>query len=206
MYVVDKATMQLAEAKADKQGTTFFALMQNAGAAAADYILNQTSAAKNILILCGKGNNGGDGFVMASHLAQRHNVTVALVLGRPSSETAAKAFELMPKNIELLNIEECINKCKTQKFDIVIDAVFGTGFSGEPPRGSLAELFQLIQKSDYAVDIPSGLECDSGKGYATALKTCCTLTFAAKKLCHVSPKSADICGKVICLDIGMMIH
>ncbi|MBR2865169.1 MAG: NAD(P)H-hydrate dehydratase [Elusimicrobiaceae bacterium] len=203
MYVVDKATMQLAEAKADKQGTTFFALMQNAGAAAADYILNQTSVAKNILILCGKGNNGGDGFVMASRLAQRHNVTVALVLGRPSSETAAKAFELMPKNIGLLNIEECINKCKTQKFDIVIDAVFGTGFSGEPPRGSLAELFQLIQKSDYAVDIPSGLECDSGKGYATALKTCCTLTFAAKKLCHVSPKSADICGKVICLDIGI---
>ncbi len=203
MYVIDKATMQLAEAKADKQGTTFFALMQNAGNMAADYISNHSGAAKKVLILCGKGNNGGDGFVMAGRLAERCSVTVALVFGQPSSETATKAFDLMPKNIELLNLEECIEKLKTEKFEIIIDAVFGTGFSGEPPKGRLAELFQIIQKSDYAVDIPSGLECDSGKGYATALKTDCTLTFAAKKLCHLMPKSADICGKVMCLDIGI---
>lgn len=205
MYVVDKATMQLAEAKADSKGTTFFALMQNAGEQAAEYILNNAKAAsQKVLILCGKGNNGGDGFVMAGRLAEKHKVTAALVFGQPSTETARQAFAQMPKDkVEIIGPEDCINRIKSEKFDITVDAVFGTGYNGQLPKGSLAELFEIIQKSDYAVDIPSGLECDNGGGFGTALKTDCTLTFAAKKLCCVLPHSADICGQVICLDIGI---
>ena len=150
MYVVDKATMQLAEAKADSKGTTFFALMQNAGEQAAEYILNNTKAAnQKVLILCGKGNNGGDGFVMAGRLAEKHRVTVALVFGEPSTETARQAFAQMPEDkVEIIGPEDCINRIKTEKFDITVDAVFGTGYNGQPPKGSLAELFEIIQKSD----------------------------------------------------------
>ncbi len=205
MYVVDKATMCLAEKFADKSGTDFFALMQNAGGAAADYIANNTDTKdKKICIICGKGNNGGDGFVMANRLAfEGTQVSVVLPLGEPATPIAQKAYGQMEKSVSVIDTGSAISLLKEKKFDIIIDALFGTGFSGQSPRDNIAELFSVIEKTDFAVDIPSGLECDTGKGFDTALKTDCTITFEAKKLCHVLPKSADICGKVVCLPIGI---
>ncbi|MBQ1186601.1 MAG: NAD(P)H-hydrate dehydratase [Clostridia bacterium] len=202
MYVVDKATMQLAETLANNSGTLFFTLMQNAGNAAANYIIkNNTVSGKEVLILCGKGNNGGDGFVVASALASvGAKVFVLLLQGEPATPTAKQAFLQMGNNITVLNSSDQI---KNKKFALVIDAVFGTGYNGNEPTGNIKAVFSAIGKTDYALDIPSGLECDNGKGYKTALKTGCTLTFAAKKLCHVLPFSADVCGNVICLDIGI---
>ncbi|MBQ5911425.1 MAG: NAD(P)H-hydrate dehydratase [Clostridia bacterium] len=203
MYVVDKATMQLAEGLANSSGTSFFALMQNAGAAAADYIIKDNNVSgKKVLIICGKGNNGGDGFVMASHiLAAGAKVFVTLPLGDPATDISKKAFSQMDKKVAVLATDEAV--AEINSFDVIIDAVFGTGFGGEAPSGKVQDIFTAAKKSNYAVDIPSGLECDNGKGYASALKTDCTLTFAAKKLCHVLPKSADVCGNVVCLDIGI---
>lgn len=205
MYVVDKATMLSAEKFADKSGTDFFALMQNAGNSAADYIAGSTDIKnKKILIVCGKGNNGGDGFVMANRLALfGAHIFICLPLGEPATEISKKAYSQMNKNVSVIDSEIAILLLKENKFDIVIDALFGTGFSGEEPKGDIKEIFNTIKESDFAVDIPSGLECDEGRGYDTALKTKCTITFEAKKLCHVSPKSADVCGNVVCLSIGI---
>lgn len=205
MYVVDKATMSLAEKLADKSGTDFFTLMQNAGNAAADYIADNTEIKnKKICIICGKGNNGGDGFVIANRLALSDaKVFVVLPLGEPATETAGKAFSGMGKSVSVIDTASIVSLFAENKFDIIIDALFGTGFSGEKPKGDIETIFNIIQESDFAVDIPSGLECDEGKGYETALKTKCTITFEAKKLCHVLPKSADVCGNVVCLPIGI---
>ena len=205
MYVVDKATMCLAEKLADKSGTDFFTLMQNAGNAAANYIAKNTDIKdKKIFILCGKGNNGGDGFVMANRLALLGaHVFICLPLGAPVTDIANKAYGQMAKSVSEIDTEIALLLLKENKFDIIIDALFGTGFRGEEPKGKIKEFFDIIKESDFAIDIPSGLECDEGKGYETALKTKCTITFEAKKLCHVLPKSADICGNVVCLPIGI---
>lgn len=205
MYVVDKATMRLAEKLADESGTDFFTLMQNAGNIAADYILDNTEIKnKKICIICGKGNNGGDGFVIANRLALSDaTVFVVLPLGEPATQTAEKAFSQMGKSVSVIDRDSAISFLTENKFDIIIDALFGTGFSGEKPKGDTQTVFNIIKESDFAVDIPSGLECDEGKGSDTALRTKCTLTFEAKKLCHVLPKSADICGKVVCIPIGI---
>ena len=202
MYVVDRQTMLSAERLTEEKGTPLYTLMLNAGNAAADYIIkNCDITGKRLLILCGKGNNGGDGFVMARRLSLYAEVTVATLFGEPSSTLAKKAFLDMGELIKVIGIEETIIRSKD--FDVIIDAVFGTGYNGEKPEGKLKELFSAVQKTDFAVDIPSGLECDTGRGFDTALKTDCTITFGAKKLCQVLPYSADVCGKVVCLDIGI---
>ncbi|MBO5852765.1 MAG: NAD(P)H-hydrate dehydratase [Clostridia bacterium] len=206
MYVVDKATMCNAERLAQKGGTNLYTLMLNAGNAAADYIAEHTDIkAKRVLILCGKGNNGGDGFVVARRLALYCYVTVALVCGEASTDIAKKAFDSMGdrERIAVVDIDSCIQLITNDGFDIVIDAVFGTGYNGEAPTGKLKELLSVVGKSDFALDIPSGLCCDTGRGSDTALKTKVTLTFGAKKLCQVLPFSADICSEVVVLPIGI---
>ena len=206
MYVVDKSTMGKAERLAANGGTNLYTLMLNAGNAAADYVADNTDIkAKRVLILCGKGNNGGDGFVVARRLALYCYVTVALVFGEPSTDIAKKAFASMSdrERITVVYAEECIELIKNDGFDVVIDAVFGTGYNGEAPKGKLKELFSVVEKSDFALDVPSGLCCDTGKGSDTALKTKVTLTFGAKKICQVLPFSSDVCAKVVVLPIGI---
>ena len=198
MYVVDRNTMVSAEKLTENKGTSLYNLMLNAGNAAASFVIeNGNIVGKRVCILCGKGNNGGDGFVMARRLSLYAEVSVVMVLGKPATELSKKAFAQMGSNIKVLNCDNFNFK----NYDIIIDAVFGTGYNGEEPKGQLKELFK--NQTDYALDIPSGLECDTGKGYETCLKTKCTLTFGAKKLCQVLPFSADACGKVVCLDIGI---
>ena len=148
MYVVDKATMCLAEKLADKAGTDFFTLMQNAGNAAADYIVKNTDIKdKKIFILCGKGNNGGDGFVMANQLALLGaHVFICLPLGAPVTDIANKAYGQMAKSISEIDTEIALLLLKENKFDIIIDALFGTGFSGEEPKGKIKEFFDRENK------------------------------------------------------------
>lgn len=200
MYVVDRNTMVSAEKLTENKGTSLYTLMLTAGNAAANYVLeNGDIKGKRLCILCGKGNNGGDGFVMARRLSLYAEISVVQVLGEPATDLSKKAFSEMESSIKVVFSEEF----NADNFDIIIDAVFGTGYNGEEPKDKLKDLFLRVGQTDYALDIPSGLECDTGRGYDTCLKTKCTLTFGAKKLCQVLPFSADVCGKVICLDIGI---
>lgn len=204
MYIVDKETMALAERLAISEDTDFYTLMLNAGNAAADFVIkNGNVTGKQVCILCGKGNNGGDGFVMARRLSLYASVTVLLAFSKPSTDISLKAFKEMGNNVNVVDIKRGIKLLRDRKFNIIIDAVFGTGYNGQKPEGDLGELFSAAGKSDFALDIPSGLECNTGKGFDTALKTDVTLTFGAKKLCQVLPFSADVCGKVVCLPIGI---
>lgn len=205
MYITDKKTMATAEALANQNGTDYYTLMQNAGRSAAMYIKSKASVAgKRVLCLCGKGNNGGDGFVIASELSMAGAyVTVLLTHGRPTTECAAKAYGALPTEVDVLDMLCDVQKLNRSNFDAVVDAVFGTGYSGKVSDEALLNLFEKIAFSDFAVDVPSGVACDDGSGFEFALPAKNTLTFAARKLCHVLPNSADICGEVTVLDIGI---
>lgn len=175
-------------------------LMKKAGDAATNEIVkNYNVIGKKICVLCGVGNNGGDGLVIADNL-KRHGADVSLLLplGIPSTKTS-------------LNFKSVITNTKiiddfTSDFDIVIDALFGIGLN----RNLSEKLSQLIKKINcydclkIAIDIPSGVFCDGGE-VATAFNADITLTFTAYKPCQLLPQTSDYCGKTVVLDIGLVI-
>ncbi len=202
MYIIDKNTMRRAEELAVEQGTEWFTLMDNAGTSAAEFINKTTPVkGKKVLILCGKGNNGGDGFVIAKRLSfLGAEVTVVLTHGASVTDSAKRAFEGIPAEVRIISALEM----SQGKYDIAVDAVFGTGYSAEKPDQALTEIFKTLSaQTVYAIDLPSLMSADTGKGYENCLWADYTLTFAAYKYCHILPDSADRCGSVVCLNIGI---
>lgn len=201
MFITDRKTMMAAETlAAEREG--WFGLMQNAGRAAAEYIINATpTEGKTALLLCGKGNNGGDGFIIAEALLlSGAEVTVLLTHGLPATDSAQKAFALLSDGVRVTDLSSFDS---SKPFDLVVDAVFGTGANGKELDPELAGLFAKIGRSDFAVDVPSGLSCDTAEGAEFALPSKTTLTFGAPKLCHLLPRGREISGHVETLNIGI---
>ena len=201
MDVLTKTLITKSEEDAVKSGAfSFEELMLVAGTTAAKIILEKTSCInKRIAVICGNGNNGGDGFVVAKHLYEHGaDVTVITPLGEPLSENAIYYYNLLPKDIK---ITDSVN----QNYDIVIDAVFGIGLN----RSLSDEINFLFEKVNQlnairiAIDIPSGIEADSGKVLGTPFNADFTITFIALKPCFLLPKGSDYIGEVIIADIGV---
>lgn len=176
-------------------------LMKKAGDTAACEIAKRYNIiGKKICIICGNGNNGGDGLVIAANLKSRGaDVCLLAPIGLPSTDTA-------------LNFRSCINGIKIiydfcGDFDIVVDALFGIGFN----RFLSEKISQLIEKINLydcvkiAVDVPSGVFCDGGE-VKTAFKADITLTFSAYKPCQLLPPANEFCGETVVLDIGLPIE
>ncbi len=200
MNVLTRDLIKLSEENAVKSGDFSFAdLMQTAGNKASEIIINNyVIKDKKVAVICGNGNNGGDGFVIANNLLQSGaKVSVFLPLGKPKTENAIHYFSLLPQNIIFDNFDG--------EFDIIIDAVFGIGLC----RNLNENLIELINKLNsqpatrIAIDIPSGIDCDNGAVLGTAFKADLTITFIAPKPCFYLPTSADFCGKVEIADIGV---
>lgn len=198
--LVTNAQMAEADRITIESGVAGFTLMQNAGQAVADIIIERVQPCKT-LVLCGPGNNGGDGFVIAALLkAQGWEVAVACCVSLETLKGDAKmAAELWSG--ELLRFEDV----QIASDLLVVDAVFGTGFRGEF-RSPVLEVFQKIEKAKplvIAVDIPSGLNGTTGAAALHTPHSKLTVTFCRKKLGHVlSPGSAH-CGHVVVADIGI---
>ena len=204
MYILSSKGMKNAEKTADDRGISYFSLMKNAGNAAADFMISKEELSrKRVVILAGNGNNGGDGFVLANRLfAEGAEVTVALFSGLPKTDCAKRAYAEMSEGVRVAEAKELL---KQTEADIVIDGIFGTGFRGdlgETEREILSHIKKLNAKV-YAVDLPSGVECDSGRVSEGTLAADCTLTFAALKYCHLLPPSNALCGETVVLDIGI---
>ncbi len=204
MYILSAKGMKNAEAIADKSGISYYTLMKNAGNAAADFIISKEElSSKRVVVLSGNGNNGGDGYVLAGRLlSEGAEVTVALFSGLPKTDCAKKAYFDMPKGVKVVEGKELL---KFAEADIVVDAVFGTGFKGDLGDAE-KEIFSSIKDLNakvYAIDLPSGVECDSGRVSEGVLPADYTLTFAALKYCHVLPPSNGVCGETTVLDIGI---
>lgn len=138
---------------------------------------------KKTVILCGKGNNGGDGFVAARLLAaEGAKVTVVLMQGAPASDLAKQAYDKMGRGIEIIMYRTAGGAVDAA--DVIIDAVFGFSFHGRLPS-VMEPLFARAAENKKAfhisVDIPSGAVCDTGAVEGACFKADLTVTFTAMK-------------------------
>ena len=182
--------------------------MENAGAAAAALALRTWPGAKSAAVFCGKGNNGGDGFVAARHLANAGlAVRLYLVEGEPVTTDAiyncglAREVGLPVLAADALDEPEQADFLKNA--DIILDGVYGTGFHGTLRPEGLAAARRMNEAPGrvLALDLPSGLEADSGTAAEGAVQADLTVTFHAAKPCH--RLAAAQCGRVEVADIGI---
>jgi len=184
-------------------------MMENAGAVCAKKLVEKFGdvKSKNILVFAGLGNNGGDGLVIARHLAgYGSNVTVFL-LGEADnirSEECSWNWNLLEKmeSIKLLtggNLEDLNNL----EFEIIIDGILGTGISGEirEPQASAITYINKSNAFNLAVDVPSGVDPDTGNKNLPHVTANITVTFHRMKV--GMPKAKDVCGEIFVEKIGI---
>lgn len=210
MLTLTTMQMKKAEKLTDKAGLTYLEMMRNAGVTSYKYLDERYEVyKKNCVIVCGDGNNAGDGFVLAKKMLENGaNVSLVLCCGLPHTKESLTMFEKIDKLeveiIPLQNNEELVrNKIDTAQ--MVVDAVFGTGFKGELPP-NVGRLFAYINKSitiRIALDIPSGIEADTGECCQNAFEAEVTCCYMALKPAHTIPYSKNICGHIEVLDIGI---
>jgi NAD(P)H-hydrate epimerase len=194
----------------EELGVPSIVLMENAGRGAAE-LLQKLGIHGPVAICCGKGNNGGDGFVIARHL---HNVGVkvrVLLFAKPdelSGDAAMNCRVIDRLKIPLTVIEQPDAQQLARQFGAVewiVDALFGTGLSG-PVRSPFDAVIRAINSAGvrvFAVDIPSGLDCDTGQPLGETVRATYTATFVAPKQAYANPDSLQWTGQVHVLDIGV---
>lgn len=192
--------MAQADALAVEGGVSSMTLMENAGQAVA-YEVSQRFPLQPVLVLCGPGNNGGDGFVVARLLSERGwPVRLALTCGKGDLEgDAAMMARMWGGGIEKARPEMCTD------FGVIVDALFGAGLSRDV-EGALAELVEAINTSGaqvVAVDIPSGVDGASGAVRGAAVRSDLTVTFFRHKPGHLLYPGAELCGELLLADIGI---
>ena len=182
-------------------------MMENAGAAAVRRLVEKTGSvdSKNIVIFVGLGNNGGDGLVMARHLAGHSaNVTVML-LGTPDKIKTEESnwnwsiLEKMP-SVKLMSNSSIDFDFKP---DILVDAILGTGITGEirEPYASAINYINETECYKFAVDVPSGLDPQTGN--TANIFTKCDMTVTFHKMKQGIPKRKDLTGELFAEKIGI---
>ena len=195
----------------DVLGMSGLVLMENAGRGCVD-VLGMLGARGPILIACGKGNNGGDGFVIARHLVNA-GLPVRIALACSPAELrgdAAANYQALPSSkIEVFSVnDEDFNEqiaAATQEAEWIVDALLGTGSHGSPRPPYDALIRQLNQASarKLAIDIPSGLDCDSGEPAEPTFRADRTCTFVAFKPGLLAESARQFVGIVHVVDIGV---
>jgi hydroxyethylthiazole kinase-like uncharacterized protein yjeF len=198
-------------------------LMENAGRSCAEFIAEKLAGKPDpqVRILCGLGNNGGDGFVIARHLLNRNFNIVTLICGDPGKIKGdakinldiLKALNASIKSPALSQIEPLglsnagtIKSRIAAKADIIVDAVFGTGLTGQLRDDSKAiiEAINSLGRPILSVDIPSGLDCDTGQPLGASVKATWTVTFAAVKKGFAAETAHEFTGEVYVSSIGVV--
>lgn len=196
--VLTAAAMRAAEDRAIAAGSSVAALMERAGTGVAEWV-HRLAAGSEVLILCGPGNNGGDGYVAARVLASRGVPVRVAALGEPKTEAAAAARAAWGGAVEALTDA-------TEAAPVLVDALFGTGLTrslGSEMTGTLTALVDRARLS-VAVDLPSGAETDAGGDFGAALpRFDVTLALGALKPAHVLQPVAALCGVVRLVEIGL---
>lgn len=178
-------------------------LMENAARGASDVALEMLGGGSKLaLVLCGGGNNGGDGLAVARHL---HNCGHKILIGLCTDPTKYQGDALINWQISrAMNIPASDFTIAFARCDLIIDAVFGTGLT-EAPRPPFDTIVGLVERSKtpiLSIDIPSGLECDSGRPLGPCIRATRTVTFVAQKIGFSNPESKQFTGEVIVADIG----
>lgn len=185
-------------------------LMENAALACVNELKNDFGDLnkKRIAIFCGKGNNGGDGFAIARHLSLLGaEVSVYLVCGNEFKGDAKINFDIIKKmdiNIDVVSDTDNLRYI-IRSNDAVIDAIYGTGIHGSVTGISYDVISEINENSAYtlSVDVPSGINSDTGEICGICVKANKTVTFAAYKVGMLLFPSADYTGKVVVADISI---
>jgi NAD(P)H-hydrate epimerase len=186
MRAIDRAT-------SERFRVPSLTLMENAGAAVADYVLSHHAAVRRIVIFCGKGNNGGDGFVAARRLHQQGKKVQVILLSDPAAlrGDAAVMFDKLPTAAIAVHSSEELKSDRVRlslPADLYLDAILGTGFK-PPVSGLYADAIELMNASQapvVAVDIPSGADADTmGPQTGTIARADAIVTFTAARPAHV---------------------
>lgn len=199
-------TKQMADADrlAIASGVPGIDLMERAGTAVADRVSAGHLSGKRVVVLAGPGNNGGDGFVAARHLAERGFSVRLLLAGQPSrlNGDAAEAARRWGAGIEQASPGELLPA------DVLIDALFGAGLD-RPVAGESRTLIETVNNSNahvIAVDLPSGVNGDSGAVMGAAVRAHETVTFFRRKPGHLLLPGRVLCGRVHVADIGTPVE
>jgi len=189
-------------------------LMENASRALAECVYGAllNPASSRVLFLCGPGNNGGDGFAAARQLRNAGvNVTVVLTAPRDKYRGDAALNLSIYERMEgaFFNAAEDGQRAaidvQIARADIIVDALLGTGSSGAP-RGLIGELIEQANATErarrVAVDIPTGLNADTGEVYSPCFVADATVTFVAPKVGFSSESARKVIGRVVVADIG----
>jgi NAD(P)H-hydrate epimerase len=194
----------------EEYGLPGVVLMENAGRGVVEKLL-ELSLPSPFLICCGKGNNAGDGFVIARHLDNLGHAVQVLVWAEPAElrgdalinfrviQASGLAIESMGRSTDVAPLQQRLAACGS-----VIDALLGTGATGEPrpPLDTVIEQINSSGKPVLAVDLPSGLDCDTGQAARHTIRATHTCTFVALKPGFLVPGAEQYTGRVHIVPIG----
>jgi NAD(P)H-hydrate epimerase len=211
---------QLDRRAIDECGIPGMVLMENAGRGTVD-VLERLGISGPVVILCGKGNNAGDGFVIARHLEIRGHAAKVLLLFPPSELTgdAATNFAILETtNVPIVELaaeragssptpDVLMNQLaqNARGADWLVDAMLGTGARGEPrpPFDAAIDWMNAQPARKLAVDLPSGLDCDTGQPAVHTVRADHTCTFAAMKVGFTKSAAKEFTGTIHVCDVGV---
>lgn len=195
----------------DDFGVPSLTLMENAGRSVAEAARSMLDGAigRRVAVIAGRGNNGGDGFVAARLLHDARAKVTVFLLADPadvSGDAKTNLDILLKAKIPLKPIQTAsVHESALRDSEIVVDAIFGTGLRGEV-TGLASDVIRAINacgRPVVAVDLPSGLDADTGRIWGVCVRADCTVTFALPKIGMMIYPGADCVGDLIVADIGI---
>jgi len=209
-YVLDRLSVRAVDRAAIVEyGIPGVVLMENAARGLAAEALDMLGGPTgSVVIVCGTGNNGGDGWALARHL---HNAGVRVTvapLGEPREGSDAAVNCRVCRNMALREIAPEDLPAHLGDCDLIVDAIFGTGLAGLV-TGAAAAVIERINDSGrpvLAVDVPSGLDCDSGESLGSTVKATRTVTLVAHKPAMNIATAREHLGRVVVADIGAPVE
>jgi NAD(P)H-hydrate epimerase len=211
VFLTRDQTREIDRRAIEEYGMAGAVLMENAGRGCADVLCNLGIEGR-VVICCGKGNNGGDGFVIARHLELRDVDVKVLVWGDPptSPPDAARNFDTLKwSEIALVEFGDSLDREQLKReldgANWLVDALLGTGARGDPQPPLDLVVTELNEQNarKLAIDIPTGLDCDSGQPSSITLRADHTCTFVAQKAGFQFASARPFLGNLHVIDIGV---
>ena len=189
----------------ERFGISSEVLMQRAGKALLECLMRTWPKARKLAVVCGTGNNGGDGYVLARLARERGLIVTVWQLGDlpPQKEAAQRAYEACQKAKVIIQVSQ--EELKLNAVDVIVDAISGIGLHSEmrPETRVAIETIAASKLPVLAVDLPSGIDADNGKVWGAAVRATLTLTFIGLKLGLLTGRGVGYAGKVLCHDLQL---
>jgi NAD(P)H-hydrate epimerase len=202
-YVTRAEMREIDRLAVERHGIAVEVLMENAGRAVAEAVAERASPVSPVVVVCGGGNNGGDGFVAARLLAER-GFEVEVLATQKSYDPSTATGRNWERAVGEL---EFVGRLKRRPMAVLVDALFGTGLSREVKgreRGLIEEMNALDRRwfPVVSVDIPSGLDADTGRPLGAAVEASVTVTMGLPKAGFRAPGAKRYVGELVVAEIG----